>query len=289
MDLVKQFKTFKARDKLQFGNIEVTPYFIDHSAFDAYMFLIEAEGKRILHTGDFRTHGLRGSKLIKMLESYVGQVDVLITEGTMLSRDDENVMTEHQLQLVARKLMAKHKYVFILCSSTNIDRIFSFIHANDNKRIFICDDYQKEILELIKSESSKYSDFYNYDKIYSYSKNLDKLMEQSGFCMLIRSSDYFAKFLAKYQDDAVIIYSMWKGYLSGPKENQNFVKFLAPYQYEYLHTSGHATKAAIKAVCDTVKPTAAVIPIHTENPEALKKLCVDYNVKVLNDGEEYLL
>ena len=84
LKLVKKFQTFKAQDKLVFGDITVTPFFIDHSAFDAYMFLIEAEGKKILHTGDFRTHGVRGSKLIKMLKCYVGQVDVLITEGTLL-------------------------------------------------------------------------------------------------------------------------------------------------------------------------------------------------------------
>ena len=44
----------------------VEPYSVDHSAYDAYMFLVEAadpaygNGKRvILHTGDFRGHGSR--------------------------------------------------------------------------------------------------------------------------------------------------------------------------------------------------------------------------------------
>ena len=34
-------------------NFRIEPYCVDHSAYDAYMFLIEADGKRILHTGDF--------------------------------------------------------------------------------------------------------------------------------------------------------------------------------------------------------------------------------------------
>lgn len=30
--------------------MKITPIRTDHSAFDSYMFLIEADGKRILHT-----------------------------------------------------------------------------------------------------------------------------------------------------------------------------------------------------------------------------------------------
>ena len=39
------------------GQIFVTPYLCDHSAFDSYMLLFEAGGRRILYTGDFRFHG----------------------------------------------------------------------------------------------------------------------------------------------------------------------------------------------------------------------------------------
>lgn len=31
-------------------DITVTPYIVDHSAYGAFMFLIETDGKRILHT-----------------------------------------------------------------------------------------------------------------------------------------------------------------------------------------------------------------------------------------------
>jgi len=40
------------------GKIQVTPIMTDHSAMDAYMFLVEVEGKKILFTGDFRDHGI---------------------------------------------------------------------------------------------------------------------------------------------------------------------------------------------------------------------------------------
>ena len=120
---VNTFKEFTVGEPLYFGDIKVTPYTVDHSAFDAYMLLIEAEGKRILHTGDFRMHGARGSKMPAVFKKYCKNIDVLITEGTMLSRIDEKVMTEHELGIQADKILSKNKYVFALCSSTNIDTI----------------------------------------------------------------------------------------------------------------------------------------------------------------------
>ena len=37
------------------GDFEITPFMVDHSAYDAYMFVIKAEGKVIVHTGDYRS------------------------------------------------------------------------------------------------------------------------------------------------------------------------------------------------------------------------------------------
>ena len=54
-------------------------------------------------------------------------------------------MTEYGLQLKAKELMKNMPapYVFVLCSSTNIDRIAAFCHANPRGRLFVCDKYQR--------------------------------------------------------------------------------------------------------------------------------------------------
>jgi len=49
---IRDFKTFKALDKIVIKDITVMSLLVDHSAFDAYMFLIESGDKRILHTGE---------------------------------------------------------------------------------------------------------------------------------------------------------------------------------------------------------------------------------------------
>lgn len=129
IDRIEAFKTFKQDEQIEIGDMKITPIRIDHSAFDSYMFLIEANGKRILHTGDFRTHGPIGRNTPKILKG-IGKIDVLICEHTTLSRLDETFMSEFMLQQEAINLIQDNKYVFIMCASTNIDRIASFYHAN---------------------------------------------------------------------------------------------------------------------------------------------------------------
>lgn len=52
---------FKKEKTFQIGNFSISPYWADHSAFDAYSFLVEAEGKSIFYSGDFRNHGRKAN------------------------------------------------------------------------------------------------------------------------------------------------------------------------------------------------------------------------------------
>lgn len=85
----------------------------------------------ILHTGDFRDHGYRGWKLLSMIRKHITQygnqkIDVLITEDTMMNRQEDKVMTEMAMQQWATKFFRENKYIFLLCSSTNLDSLWSF-------------------------------------------------------------------------------------------------------------------------------------------------------------------
>ena len=107
---------------IQIGAFIVRPIRVDHSAFDALAYLITIAGKKIFFTGDFRSHGYTGKALFKTLEYYVGKVDVIITEGTMLSRDEE-VLSEIDFKNKAEEICDEPKYVLFLCSSTNVDSL----------------------------------------------------------------------------------------------------------------------------------------------------------------------
>ena len=73
------------RRKIVVGDIMVTPFLCDHSAFDSYMLLCESGGERVLYTGDFRSNGRKPFGML--LNSLPDKVDKLICEGTTLSRD----------------------------------------------------------------------------------------------------------------------------------------------------------------------------------------------------------
>ena len=94
-----RFKTkdMNFKEKIIINNdIVVTPYIVDHSSYNSSMLLIEADGKKALHTGDFRNHGVKGKLFVPTLKE-IGNVDIIVTEGTSLSRDDIKYKTEEDV------------------------------------------------------------------------------------------------------------------------------------------------------------------------------------------------
>lgn len=286
--LIERVSPFTPGKPVQIGEIIVTPLMIDHSAFDAYMFLVEAGGVRVLHTGDFRLHGPRGGKTLRMLRQYAKNINYLICEGTM-SREPAVRLTEWELGQEARRLMKDNKYVFVLCASTNIDRIAEFYHANPTGRLFICDAYQKSQLEIIRQGHGQLSPFYDFQHIYSYAHNLDGLMRERGFYMLIKQNAQCANLLERYRGESLLIYSMWSGYLKGEAKNEGLAAFLHSYPLEFLHSSGHASPEDVVSLIDCVNPRNAVIPIHTDAPDTFKELLPGREVCLLVDGERFEL
>lgn len=287
IDRLKTFKTFESNSPIEVGDMKITPIRVDHSAYDSYMFLIEADGKRVLHTGDFRTHGPIGKDIPNIFKN-IGKVDVLICEHTTLSRTDETFMTESMLQEEAINLIKSNKYVFIMCASTNIDRIASFYHANKKagNKIFICDDYQKNILDYVTKTSKTYTDYYNFSDVKHFDSMIYDEMVDKGFCMLVRSNYFSKKFMHSPNfKDNLFIYSQWLGYIEGKTADESMAKFV-PKDYYYLHTSGHATAEGITLVCNIVKPKV-IIPIHGENSHDFDKLNLPYIIKHLKNKRTY--
>lgn len=270
LERIDSFFTYKIPQKIKVNDILVTPIEVDHSAFNAHMFLVECDGKRLLHTGDFRLHGQRGKSVIKALKKYVGKVDILICEGTTLSRNSEKIITENELQKRAEEIFKDNKYNFVMCSSTNIDRIAA-IHkaALKEKRLFVCDKYQKDILMYIDSIAR--SRIYKFKgKALSYDNNILPLMQQKGFVMLVRDN-YISKNVIQQFPNSTFIYSQWNGYLNEKFTEYKHLQEFVPKNHIYLHTSGHADFKEIKKVCATVQPKM-IIPIHSEKPEVFEQM-----------------
>lgn len=284
IDQIKEANTFTPGEKISIGDMGVTPFSIDHSACDSYMFLVEADGKRILHTGDFRLHGFRGKAITKILERLIGKVDALIVEGTTLSRSNFSPMSEAELQEKVRDYMDKYKYVFVFCASTNLERICALSKAVPKGKYFVCDEHQYRLLDLMEDNWGHYSPLYRNIKKTRYGSNLLPKLQEKGFLMMVRDNWRFRQIIPQFDNtQSIMLYSMWEGYRTNPGSTIPEFLFLAG-TWETLHTSGHASLDDIRLIVEKTEPTI-VIPIHSENPDKLKILCPDKNVVILTDGE----
>ncbi len=291
LESIRRMKSYKAKESLQFGNIKVTPYFVSHSAADSHMFLIDVEGKRILHTGDFRGHGLISKGLFPTLHHYIQHVDVLITEGTMLSRLNELVPSEQDLGDKSRNLMRQYKNIFIHCSSTDMERLAIFEKAARKSCPhcpIVTDNFQKEVFSIFSETAGKESPAFLFDinEIYDYHQYNTKLknwMKKKGFVMFIRASKKFNNFLDDIfpfidPNETLLIYSLWGGYITREDtRNADYVVLQKRFHSEEfpativnLHTSGHATSKTLLDVCEKLKPSTAIIPIHRESDTDLR-------------------
>ena len=176
-EYLKEPKVFKVEEEFIIGDIKIIPYLCDHSAFDAYMFLLDCEGKKILYTGDFRSNG---RKSFEPLLRKLPKVDVLITEGTNLSNNKIGKinLTEKELEKKGIEILeGNDRPVFVLMASTNIDRIVTFYKiANATKRLFLIDTYAGQITATIGGNIPNPRTFSNV-KIFLTSSRKHEILE----------------------------------------------------------------------------------------------------------------
>ena len=82
-------RILEKRKKTAIGDVTVLSYLVDHSAFDALAFIIEADGKRIFYSGDFRGHGRKSALFKQMLRRPPNGIDCLLLEGSMIGRGEQ--------------------------------------------------------------------------------------------------------------------------------------------------------------------------------------------------------
>ena len=289
-----RFKTkdMNFKEKIIINNdIVVTPYIVDHSSYNSSMLLIEADGKKVLHTGDFRNHGVKGKLFVPTLKE-IGNVDIIVTEGTSLSRDDIKYKTEEDVVKEAKVVFNDYDQVFILQSSTNIDRIRGFYKAaKATNKNFIEDLFTSNVTVSLENSSipnpKTFNDVYTwiptrykgksfwFKKKYlfpflKYSKQ--KSYANNKYALMVKTSmieDVEKLYNKNHITNACLVYSMWEGYKE-KEEMKNFFEELKKYgicDIIDMHTSGHADKETI-SLLNALK-AKKVVPIHTTKKEKL--------------------
>jgi ribonuclease J len=285
------------------GDFKITPYLVDHSGFDAYAFLIEAEGKRVFYSGDFRGHGKKSSLYDRFIENPPKDIDFLIMEGTGIEGKDGHYAKEEELRDKLVTIFKEKKgLIFFVCSSQNIDRISSLYSAcRRSGRILVLDPYTVYLLDVLRKRAPKIPQFDFKDikvfftsdsntrrladdkTLYKYKESkisYDEIKEKKD-SLVVKPSYGIRKAFAKkgYIDGSALIYSMWSNYFENEK----------PFWDEYdispihVHTSGHAGVKQLKEFAETLNPTT-IIPIHTLSPERFPEY-FGSKARILSDGK----
>jgi len=302
------------------GDFKITPYLMDHSAFDSYAFLVEADGKSLIYSGDFREHGRKPGAFRWFLEHAPEGIDVLLLEGTVLDRGlkgegagEFKSETEIEDETV-RLLEASKKMTLLYFSAQNIDRLVSFYRASlKGGKIFAIDFYTANILGCLKDyaeipyPSENYVNirvFFPYwlcrritqqgrqELMYRYKGykiTRKEISDRSGeIMMMVRPSMLKDLELIKNMEGSTFIYSLWEGYLQD-YSLQKMMRFIEKKNMKFyqVHTSGHAEIDTLKKVVKKLKP-GKIIPIHTFHPDKYSGL-FDRKIVQVSDGEVFVV
>lgn len=285
--LTRTFQTWHSRSKpFAIGPFKVTPTLTDHSAFDAYMLLVEGAGKRVLYTGDFRRHGRKSVLVDRMMASPPPDIDVLVTEGTNLG-SGKPVTTEVELEREFVELFKRTKgRVFVAWSGQNIDRTVTLYRAaKRTDRMLVIDLYTADVLDQISEGTGVPRAGYSNLKVVvtrglrGYYRKLGRddfvaRMAQHGTAarhlaqcrhviMLRRGllADYQRGGVVPTADDA-FNFSMWRGYERDPDVAEVLDWFRrGGAAITFIHTSGHASPADLRAFAAAIRPKLTV-PVH---------------------------
>jgi ribonuclease J len=306
---LKNIKTIEAWKSFEIKDIKITSYLVDHSGFDSMAFLIETENMKIFYSGDFRGHGRKSILFETMIKNPIQDIDYLIMEGTMLSRESELYNTEDDVEnKMVDSLKSSGNLMFLSCSSQNMDRIVSAYKAClRTNTLFVLDPYSAYILYALKDIGkrlpqydwdkniriffipNKYTDIVlNEKKMFKFKKA--KITKEEVFSlekkMLVKDS-YTMRNIFKNKGllkDTSVIYSMWEGYLNKqqPFWDKNQVEIIP------LHVSGHAYVEDLIKFANALK-SKNIIPIHTEYADKFKDYFKSSNIIKLDNGEKYTL
>lgn len=282
---------------------------MDHSAFDAYALLIEANGQRLLYSGDFRAHGRKAWAFDTFISDPPVSVDVLLMEGTTIGREDDIApLSEDRLEDDISASISETEGIVLACfSAQNIDRLVTFYRATLRAgRTFVADAYTADILNRLgKSTLPDPTSGSSRMKVFLPQRQKIRIVRSKRFDLVepfrhnrVYGSDIGATpsqwvmiFRSSMMADAEgigalpggrVIWSLWPGYLDRDGPDLRSWTKAHDMSFAIHHTSGHAHLADLTRFVDGVG-ARRLVPIHTKQPHRYSELFA--NVIPSQDGQ----
>ena len=292
------------------GDIKVTPYAVDHSCFGAVAFLVEADGKKLLYSGDLRWHG-RKPGMIKSLVEEVGpmQIDALVMAGTHFGSKRPPRKTEYQLEEeILEYIRSAPALVLASFSPIDVDRLVTYLKASmRGGRTFVADAYTAFVMQLVHKDiglpDPKSADcmkvYFNQhferrgvQKLKDmFSKNQITLPEivanPTKHVLCFRPSNLRLDFEGQLPARVRVLNSYWHGYLS-KQDWLNVQSHVVNIGGDFIssHTSGHVYIEDIIKFVETINPRS-ILPIHTFDQREFKRH-FDQAIELV-DGTEFAI
>jgi ribonuclease J len=284
----RDFRLWKSGSPFEVGPFRITPHLTDHSAFDAYMLLIEVEGKRILYSGDFRTHGRKSSLVDRFIAAPPADIDVLLMEGTNLG-SDKSCISESDVETDFETLFRQTKgRVFVSWSAQNVDRTVTLYRACLKAgRTLVVDLYAAEVMEMLAEfgklpkpdwkgikvvVTGAMARMYRrkgneafVERMIPFGISAKKLnANHEKWVVMVRPSlmrDYVKSGVEPNADDSWS-WSMWRGYL-GNEDGALVSKWFVDggSRANHIHTSGHASPDVLRSFAHAMN-AKQIVPIH---------------------------
>lgn len=299
---LKNAVTFDSYTRFKIADtFTVMPYAVDHSAFGAHAFLIEADGARVFYSGDFRAHG-RTSALVEHLISKPPKgVDVLLMEGSMLGREggDSESPTEDSLESRFEEEFRRTKGVAaVYASSTNISRLVTLYKAAVRAGRELVVPPHVGLLTM-KTGNPNIPNFLHFKKLRKWDESPvqthaispEAISRDPGKYVVFLKHSIIESMLGNrlFCPDAAFIYSMWSGYkdLDGTKATLERIRQSGTRIAPDIHTSGHADIPTLKRFAKAIN-ARRIVPIHTDMPERYRAL-FGATVELHGDGETFIV
>ncbi len=300
----------RAGRAVKIGCFRVTPLAVDHSASGSLAFLIEAEGKRVLYSGDLRTHGHGGGATSALVEAArAAPIDALIMEGTNLSPGRGTGLSEQEVeeQLIAAFQSSK-RLALGMFSPLNTDRLLSFQRAAfAARRVLVVDPYAAFAMHMLRRQCRGLAHPAKNENIRvlripsqlggSLKRHVwakigipeasliaakELLANPEKYVSIFRPSMLRECFGGRMPPDADFFFSMWRGYL-GRDPAQRFERQVdeSGGKMRFIHASGHIYANDWQQLVGEIAPKV-LLPIHTHDREEFMKF--SSNTVLLGDG-----
>ena len=242
-------------------------------------------------------------------------IDALIIEGTAVGAGQAFPgYTACQMSDKLERLLIDHRYIFAVVSPTDADTLYVFQKTANKMEIYqdiglYVDDTAMEYLKSYESTTLSYFSENRYwnktdrilmNRIYSLGQTYPvikngkgekpckefleqrELMRENGFMMIMTKVD--EELLEEFADlNPVYIYAMSPEYVKQQSGDEAYGEQMADFCKRHnvidMHLEEHAYPDLVASVIECVNPVEAIMPIHTNNPEAFRDLSIRKELK----------